>query len=109
MIERRHDRQAARREAYQRLVNAAKRVGLPLERLARAITGAGMGLLGIDDETAFLEIGEAAWDAVIQTNLKGPFLMSQHAAREMAYRDPVAFGAIVDAIAAVAARQGRPT
>ena len=39
---------------------------------------------GIDDETAFLEIGEAAWDAVIQTNLKGPFLMSQHAAREMA-------------------------
>lgn len=38
---------------------------------------------GIDDETAFLEIEEAAWDAVIETNLKGPFLMSQHAAREM--------------------------
>ena len=31
------EEQAARREAYQRLVNAAKRVGLPLERLARAI------------------------------------------------------------------------
>ena len=31
------EEQAARREAYQRLVNAAKRVGVPLERLARAI------------------------------------------------------------------------
>ena len=31
------EEQAARREAYQRLVDAAKRVGLPLERLARAI------------------------------------------------------------------------
>ena len=31
------EEQAARREAYQRLVNAARRVGLPLERLARAI------------------------------------------------------------------------
>ena len=31
------EEQAARREAYQRLVNAAKRVGLPLERLARAL------------------------------------------------------------------------
>ena len=39
---------------------------------------------GIDDETPFLAIGEAAWDAVIQTNLKGPFLMSQHVAQEMA-------------------------
>ncbi|MBA2333111.1 MAG: SDR family oxidoreductase [Actinobacteria bacterium] len=39
---------------------------------------------GIDDETPFLEIGEAAWDAVIQTNLKGPFLMSQHVAQKMA-------------------------
>ena len=39
---------------------------------------------GIDDETPFLEIDEATWDAVIQTNLKGPFLMSQHVAREMA-------------------------
>ena len=32
------EEQAARREAYQRLVNAAKRVGMPLERLARAIS-----------------------------------------------------------------------
>ena len=31
------EEQAARREAYQRLVDAARRVGLPLERLARAI------------------------------------------------------------------------
>jgi NAD(P)-dependent dehydrogenase (short-subunit alcohol dehydrogenase family) len=39
---------------------------------------------GIDDETPFLEIEEPSWDAVIQTNLKGPFLMSQRVAREMA-------------------------
>ncbi|MBA3434478.1 MAG: glucose 1-dehydrogenase [Actinobacteria bacterium] len=39
---------------------------------------------GIDDETPFLEMTEAAWDAVIQTNVKGPFLMSQRVAREMA-------------------------
>lgn len=39
---------------------------------------------GIDDETPFLEIDEAKWDAVIQTNLKGPFLLSQHVALEMA-------------------------
>jgi hypothetical protein len=31
------EEQAARREAYQRLVNAARRVGVPLERLARAL------------------------------------------------------------------------
>ena len=31
------EEQAARREAYQRLADAAKRVGVPLERLARAI------------------------------------------------------------------------
>ena len=38
---------------------------------------------GIDDETPFLEIREENWDAVIATNLKGPFLMSQRVAREM--------------------------
>ena len=38
---------------------------------------------GIDDETPFLEMEEATWDAVIATNLKGPFLMSQHVARSM--------------------------
>jgi len=38
---------------------------------------------GIDDETPFLEIEEKNWDAVIATNLKGPFLMAQRVAREM--------------------------
>ena len=32
------EEQAARREAYQRLVDAARRVGVPLDRLARAIS-----------------------------------------------------------------------
>lgn len=31
------EEQAARRAAYQRLVDAARRVGMPLDRLARAI------------------------------------------------------------------------
>lgn len=31
------DEQAARRDAYQRLVNAARRVGVPLEQLARML------------------------------------------------------------------------
>jgi meso-butanediol dehydrogenase / (S,S)-butanediol dehydrogenase / diacetyl reductase len=39
---------------------------------------------GIDDETPFLEIIEENWDAVVQTNLTGPFLFSQRVAREMA-------------------------
>jgi meso-butanediol dehydrogenase / (S,S)-butanediol dehydrogenase / diacetyl reductase len=39
---------------------------------------------GVDDETPFLEIREAEWDRVVDTNLKGPFLMSQAVAREMA-------------------------
>ncbi len=38
---------------------------------------------GIDDETPFLEVLEENWDAVVATNLKGPFLMSQRVAREM--------------------------
>jgi NAD(P)-dependent dehydrogenase (short-subunit alcohol dehydrogenase family) len=41
---------------------------------------------GIDDETPFLEMAEANWDAVVATNLKGPFLMSQRVARSMAER-----------------------
>ena len=41
---------------------------------------------GIDDETPFLEIEEANWDAVVATNLKGPFLASQRVARAMAER-----------------------
>jgi NAD(P)-dependent dehydrogenase (short-subunit alcohol dehydrogenase family) len=38
---------------------------------------------GVDDDTPFLEITEENWDRVLDTNLKGPFLMSQAVAREM--------------------------
>jgi NAD(P)-dependent dehydrogenase (short-subunit alcohol dehydrogenase family) len=38
---------------------------------------------GIDDETPFLDMQEESWDAVIATNLKGVFLMSQRVARTM--------------------------
>jgi meso-butanediol dehydrogenase / (S,S)-butanediol dehydrogenase / diacetyl reductase len=41
---------------------------------------------GIDDETPFLEIEEQNWDAVVATNLKGPSLVSQRAARTMVDR-----------------------
>lgn len=36
---------------------------------------------GIGEETEFLEIADERWDAVIATNLRGPFLMSQRVAR----------------------------
>jgi NAD(P)-dependent dehydrogenase (short-subunit alcohol dehydrogenase family) len=39
---------------------------------------------GVDDNTPFLEIEEAGWDRVVDTNLKGPFLCSQRVARTMA-------------------------
>jgi len=39
---------------------------------------------GIDDETPFLDMEEENWDAVIATNLKGPFVVSQLVARAMA-------------------------
>jgi NAD(P)-dependent dehydrogenase (short-subunit alcohol dehydrogenase family) len=38
---------------------------------------------GVDDATPFLEVTEENWDQVVDTNLKGPFLMSQRVAREM--------------------------
>ena len=38
---------------------------------------------GIDDETPFLDMQEESWDAVVATNLKGVFLMSQRVARAM--------------------------
>ncbi len=38
---------------------------------------------GIDDETPFLDMEEENWDAVIATNLKGPFVVSQLVARAM--------------------------
>ncbi|HVX23649.1 MAG TPA: SDR family oxidoreductase [Acidimicrobiales bacterium] len=37
----------------------------------------------IDDEADFMDMTEAAWDAVIDVNLKGPYLLSQAAARVM--------------------------
>ncbi len=39
---------------------------------------------GIEKETPFLEKSEQEWDRVIAVNLKGPFLCTQAAAREMA-------------------------
>jgi glucose 1-dehydrogenase len=39
---------------------------------------------GIEQEMPFLEITEEAWDRMIDTDLKGPFLCAQAAAREMA-------------------------
>jgi NAD(P)-dependent dehydrogenase (short-subunit alcohol dehydrogenase family) len=39
---------------------------------------------GIDDETPFLDMEEENWDAVIATNLKGPFVVSQRVGRAMA-------------------------
>jgi NAD(P)-dependent dehydrogenase (short-subunit alcohol dehydrogenase family) len=39
---------------------------------------------GIDDETPFLDMDEENWDAVIATNLKGPFVVSQRIGRVMA-------------------------
>jgi meso-butanediol dehydrogenase/(S,S)-butanediol dehydrogenase/diacetyl reductase len=38
---------------------------------------------GIDDDTPFLEIDRSRWHDVVATNLTGPFLMSQAAARSM--------------------------
>ena len=39
---------------------------------------------GIDDETPFLDMDEGNWDAVIATNLRGPFVVSQRVGRVMA-------------------------
>ncbi len=38
---------------------------------------------GIDDDTPFLEVPEENWDRVVNTNLKGCFLMSQRVAGHM--------------------------
>ena len=57
---------------------------------------------GIDDETPFLEIEEESWDAVLATNLKGPFLMSQRVGREMTRTGGgvILHNASIDALAA---------
>ena len=39
---------------------------------------------GIDDDTPFLDVDRDRWRAIIDTNLTGPFLMSQSVARHMA-------------------------
>lgn len=41
---------------------------------------------GIEKEVPFLDLPEAEWDAIIAVDLKGPFLCTQAAAREMAKR-----------------------
>jgi NAD(P)-dependent dehydrogenase (short-subunit alcohol dehydrogenase family) len=38
---------------------------------------------GIDDDTPFVDVDEQRWRAVIETNLTGPFLMSQRVVRAM--------------------------
>jgi glucose 1-dehydrogenase len=38
---------------------------------------------GIEQNEAFLEIDEASWDRILAVNLKGPFLCTQAAARQM--------------------------
>ena len=42
---------------------------------------------GIDDDTPFLEVTDANWNAVIGTNLTGAFLMSQRVCRTMVKQD----------------------
>jgi glucose 1-dehydrogenase len=41
---------------------------------------------GIEKATPFLDMGEADWDTIIAVDLKGPFLCSQAAARDMVRR-----------------------
>lgn len=41
---------------------------------------------GIEKEIPFLDLPESEWDAIIAVDLKGPFLCTQAAAREMAKR-----------------------
>ena len=57
---------------------------------------------GVDDATPFLEVMEENWDRVVDTNLKGPFLMSQRVAREMARTGGgvILHNASIDALAA---------
>jgi NAD(P)-dependent dehydrogenase (short-subunit alcohol dehydrogenase family) len=42
----------------------------------------------ISDNKTILDISRAEWDAVIAVTLTGPFLMSQHAARQMVKQGP---------------------
>jgi len=59
---------------------------------------------GITTKAPFLELPEEDWDAVLAVDLKGPFLCTQAAAREMLKRGG---GAVVN-ITSIAAEQGNP-
>ncbi len=56
---------------------------------------------GVLDYSSFLEMKEEAWDKVIDTNLKGYFLVAQAAARQMAKNPPDGGGRIIN-IASIA-------
>jgi NAD(P)-dependent dehydrogenase (short-subunit alcohol dehydrogenase family) len=56
---------------------------------------------GVLDYTPFLEMSEAVWDRVIDTNLKGYFLMSQQVANAMV-KNPSTHGGRIINIASIA-------
>jgi meso-butanediol dehydrogenase / (S,S)-butanediol dehydrogenase / diacetyl reductase len=60
---------------------------------------------GISDDTPFLEVSEANWNAVLGTNLSGAFFMSQRVCREMVNRG----GGVVVHIASIDASGGDGT
>ena len=57
---------------------------------------------GVLDFAPFLEMTEASWDKVIDTNVKGYFFAAQAAAREMAKNNPPAGGGRIINIASIA-------
>lgn len=57
---------------------------------------------GVAEFAPFLDMTEAQWDKTIDTNLKGYFLVSQAAAREMAKNNPPAGGGRIIMISSIA-------
>ena len=108
VINYRNDRDAAERTAAEiralgrraAVVQGDTSVRADVERLVGVAVGAldGLDLLvnnaGILRRTPLLEIEEPEWDAILDTNLKGYFLVSQAVARHMV--DRKAAGAIVN-------------